>query len=153
MTITLTDDERALLRKLHDDMGELIAAPYSAIEGWRSGTYSGGGWGFHFAFEKTRVTGQWSEWHPTHFQPDGAPWRWKSGQLLRSVSITYHRLNKWVESLPTGIREQALTWWRTYPEETRDLDKLAQLVLDVLADPEPDPEPRDLLELLAAATA
>lgn len=152
MTLTLTDDERALLRKLHRDMGQLIAAPYSAIDGWRPGTYSGGGWGFEFEFCKTRVTGQWWEWGPDQHRADGTPCRWKKGQLLRSVSITYQRLHQWAESLPDDVREQAATWWRTYPVETRDLDKLGQLVLDVLADPEPD-EPTDLLELLAAATA
>lgn len=153
MTVTLTSDERALLRARHRDIGELIASPSYAVEGFRTSSHSGGGRGFNFVFGKTRLTGEWWEWIPTHHWPDGTPRRWRYGELLRSVSITYTRLTQWVESLPADIRDQAVIWWRTYPEETRDLDKLAALVLDVLADPVPDSEPTDLLELLAAATA
>lgn len=148
MTVTLTADERALLRSVHADIGLLIAAPAYAIEGWRSGSRSGGGGGFRFDFGTTRITGEWWEWHAVKWRADGTPWQWDTGELLRAVTITYARLHRWVESLPAGIRAQADIWSRTYPEDTSDRAQLARLVADVLA----DPEPVDLLELLAATT-
>ncbi|MEV4241703.1 hypothetical protein AB0J47_41910 [Nocardia sp. NPDC049737] len=142
--VALTADERALLRELHRDIGQLLATPTGAVAAWRDGEHSGGGGGFTFEFGRTRVGGRWHEWIPVEHWPDGRPRLWRSGRLLREVSITYTRLVRWAEALPAEVRHQALTWWRTYPDNTRDLAALARLTLAQLA----DPEPADLLELL-----
>lgn len=133
----LTDDERALLRKVHRDLGELLASPADAIRDYRTSGHTGGGHGFDFRYSRENLTGWWWQWTPVQWAPDGTPTRWEQGELLRSVSITYDRLRKWAESLPTEVRADAATWWRTYPENTRDLGKLAALVLAQLDDTQP----------------
>ncbi|MEU7631784.1 hypothetical protein AB0C34_17605 [Nocardia sp. NPDC049220] len=144
-----TGGERALLRELHWDVGQLLAAPLRAVAAWQAENRSGGGGGFSFEFGRTRVDGRWYEWTPVEYWPDARPRRWRRGLLLREVSITYTRLQRWVEAQPGEVRDKALTWWRTYPDNTRDLDALARLALAQLA----DPEPADLLEQADACWA
>ncbi|WP_330253056.1 hypothetical protein OG874_00125 [Nocardia sp. NBC_00565] len=146
----LTENERDLLRRIPQYVGHCIADPEGGIEHLRDGHGSGGGGGFTYQFTKTAVTGQWHEWIPVAWatagdrRPEGQPIRWRQGELLREARVSYGSLQQWCESVPAEVRDQALTWWRTYPEDTRDLAALVRLTLQQLA----DPEPADLLELL-----
>lgn len=133
----LTDDERALLRKVHRDIGYLIASPAHAIASYRTSGHTGGGSGFDFRYTRETVTGWWWQWNPVEWTPDGRPSRWEQGELLRTVTITYDRLRKWAESLPADVRDQAATWYRVHLTNTRDLPKLHALVLEQLADEQP----------------
>lgn len=142
--MTWTADERALLRKLHTCLGELLASPDSALWRYRQAEHSGGGHGFGYEFGKTAVSGTWHEFLVADTFPDGEPRMWRRGALLRSARITYARLRAWRDSLPPEVLADAVTWWRTYPECTRDLGKLSALVLEQLAEPEPE----TLLDLL-----
>jgi hypothetical protein len=145
--LELTAAERALLRAVHHEIGPCIACPADGIDDLRSGMHSGGGHGFNYEFGRTRITGRWYEWIPVKWasagdwRPTGSPIVWRHGDLLREVTITYPRLELWIASLSAEVRVQALTWWRTYPENTRDLPRLNRLVVAQL-------EPTDLLGLL-----
>lgn len=146
----LTENERDLLRRIPQYIGHCIADPEDGIEHLKDGYGAGGGGGFTYQFTKTAIAGQWHEWIPVAWaadddiRPTGQPIRWREGELLREVRVSYRRLQQWCESLPDEVRTQALTWWRTYPVDTRDLPALVRLTLQQLA----DPEPADLLELL-----
>ena len=96
--------------------------------------------------------GEWHEFIEIEWYADGSPKLWRRGEQLGEAKITYRRLAQWCESLPAEVRAQALTWWRTHPEDTRDLGKLRALVRDQLADPKAA-EPADLLDLLALGGA
>ncbi|MFJ4653791.1 hypothetical protein ACIP5Y_21200 [Nocardia sp. NPDC088792] len=150
-----TKTERALLVNVRDAVGPCIASPEYAVEGFRRGERSGGGHGFHYQFTKTAIVGTWHEFIEAAWYPDGRPHTWRQGQLLAEAKVTYARLRRWRDSLPTEVREQALTWSRIYPVDTRDSPALEALVLRLLADPEPvvDPEPVDLLDLLEMTNA
>ncbi|WP_063046262.1 hypothetical protein [Nocardia pseudovaccinii] len=148
----LTEDERALLRRVPQHIGHCIADPADGIEHLHDCHGSGGGGGFTYELTRTAIVGRWHEWIPVAWaktgdrRPEGEPIRWRQGALLRQATVSYHRLNRWCESLTAEVRAQALTWWRTHPECTRDLAALNRLTLRQLA----DPEPADLLELLEA---
>lgn len=145
-----TPIERALLLAVHHDLGQLIASPKYAIEGWRTSGRSSGGHGFNCKFTGSAIEATWHEFLEDRWREDGTPYVWRHGALLAEARITYGRLQRWAESLPEPVRAQAITWWRTYPEDTRNLVALSRLVLQVLAEPKPDAErdPADLLELL-----
>lgn len=144
MTLALTDDERALLRAVHRHLAWAVADPDHGIPHMRRGTRSSYGHGFTHHETRDGIEGTWNEWGPDPDQPG----RYLMGAVLREVSISYTRLRAWIVSLPDDVRAQALTWWRTYPVDTRDIPRLQQLILDQLTDPEPDDEPTDLLGLL-----
>ncbi|MBF6459828.1 hypothetical protein IU433_12350 [Nocardia puris] len=139
--VILTDNERALLRARHHDLGELLAAPEFALERWRTSEHSGGSGGFWFDFTRTALVGTWHEWHVIETWPDGSAKLCKPGALIREVRITYRRLHAWRDSLPPEVLAQARTWWATWPQNTRRLDRLDALVLAQLADPAPPPPP------------
>lgn len=149
-----TDTERALLRKIVDRVGPVIASPDYEIKSLISSEGFRGGHGFECRFTKTAIVATWHEFIEAAWFPDGRPKQWRYGQQLGDATITYARLSKWARSLPAEVRAQAVVWWRTYPEDTRDLAALAELTLGLLADPEPValPEPQDLLELLELMT-
>jgi hypothetical protein len=128
---TLTHLERKLLRHLVRDIGPFLAAPMSWIENKRSSGHTGGGHGFNFQYSPKSVSGQWFEWLPENISKPGASCY---GELLSEVTMPYARLDKWRRSLPTSVLDQAAVWWRTYPVNTRDLEALARLTLEQLAD-------------------
>ncbi|WP_162958765.1 hypothetical protein [Nocardia yunnanensis] len=134
--VVLTGPERALLRKVYDLIGPCIASTEYGIEYMARGYRSGCGGGFAYKCTKKRITAQWHEWIVTDRYPDGSVKKARKGRLLQDVSITYTRLAKWCDSLPEQVRAQALTWWRTYPEDMRDLPQLYRLTLEQLAEPE-----------------
>ncbi|WP_280394298.1 hypothetical protein [Nocardia brasiliensis] len=134
--VVLTAPERALLRKVYDLIGPCIANTEYGIESMALGHRSGCGAGFAYRCTKKRITGQWHQWIVTDRWPDGSVKNARKGRLLQEVSITYTRLAQWCDSLPEQVHAQALAWWRTYPENTRDLPALARLTLEQLADPE-----------------
>lgn len=152
--MTWTENERALLRYLPISVGHCIATSDDGIQHLQDGHISGGGHGFTYEFTKTAIVGRWHEWIPVRWasagdrRPEGQPIRWREGALLHEARVSYGRLKLWCESLPAEVRAQALVWWKTYPEDTRDLEALERLVLAQLA----DPEPADLLELLEAGS-
>jgi hypothetical protein len=148
----MTENERALLRALPHDVGHCIADPGGAVEGWRAGHGSGGGGGFNYELTNSAIVAAWHEWVPVKWagpediRGEGVPIGWRKGALLREAKVPYMRLQRWCESLPAEVRAQAVTWWRTCPEDTRDIAALVRLTLQQLA----DPEPVDLLGLLDA---
>ncbi|WP_405140364.1 hypothetical protein [Nocardia sp. NBC_01388] len=135
-TVMLTGPERALMRKVYAHIAPCIASTEYGIESIKRGHASGGGGGFSYRCKKNRIIGQWHQWTLVERYPNGEPKRWNQGRLLQEVSISYTRLAKWCDSLPESIRAQAVTWWRTYPVDTRDLPALYRLTLEQLADPE-----------------
>ncbi|MFE4461441.1 hypothetical protein ACFROC_29165 [Nocardia tengchongensis] len=143
--MTWTKAERALLRRFTHDVGVCIANPEYGIESLRLSERSGGGHGFGFKFTKAAITGTWHEFIPDAWYPNGTPYRFHHGRLLAEAKVSHTRLRRWCEALPADTRAQALTWWATYPEDHSDWAALAGLVLSLLA----EPEPADLLELLA----
>lgn len=143
-TLTLTDDERALLRAAHGCLCYPVAVPDSGIDHLRLSETHGGGPGFVYACTRVGIEGTWTESGP---DPD-RPGRHRTGPVLRRAAIRYTRLRAWVVSLPADVRAQALVWWRVHPVETRDIPRLHQLILAQLTDPVPDDEPTDLLGLL-----
>lgn len=142
--------ERNLLRAVADAVGPCIASPDYNISLLADGYGSGGGEGFHYEFTKTAIVGTWHEFIPAAWHDDGTTYRWQFGLRLDSVKVTYARLQKWIESLPADVREQAAVWWRTAPPATRNLAALHDLTLTALGAPTPTEtrEPTDLLELL-----
>lgn len=137
-----TDAERALLRALNAriTLGRFIASPEFGPENLRDGTLSGGGRGFSYEATKTALQGRRHEWIPDRWFPDGRIARWREGALLWEARVTYARLQRWAESLPPKVREQALIWYRTKPEDTRDLDALARLTLYAISLDDPEPK-------------
>lgn len=128
----LTHHERELLRRLGLDIGVFIACPESWIEDKQHGTHSGGGKGFDFQYTRKGVTGQWFEWFPERRNSAGHTSCY--GELLREVTMPYTRLRKWRATLPASVLTQAMIWYRTHPENTRDLAALARLTAEQLAD-------------------
>ncbi|UGT65280.1 hypothetical protein LTT66_18085 [Nocardia gipuzkoensis] len=124
-----TDSERDLLRNVHHYLGQVLANPAGGIEHLRGGHGSGGGAGFTYEFGSTAIRGQWREWIPEQWRPDGRPRRWRSGALLLVATVSYTRLEAWAEAQPAGLRAKALTYWQTYPEYTRDLPALDRVTL------------------------
>lgn len=145
----MTTPERMLLRRIPIEVGMCIAAPGYGVDQLRLSHHASGGHGFNLECGPSSMIGRWHEWLEDAWRENGKPYRWRHGRLLREVRISYPRLQKWAESLPADVREQALHWWQTSPEYTRDLDKLQELALAQLADPEPVQEAPDLLSLLA----
>lgn len=155
-----TPAERALLLALHRKLGQLIADPADAVQHYRDSHGFGVNEGFEYRFTTTALQGEWREWLEATWWPDGRVKSWKTGALIASARITYTRLTAWANSLPLEVREQAVVHWRTYPVNSRNLPALAELVLQVLAEPKPAApatevvttpvaaEPTDLLELL-----
>ncbi|RBO87566.1 hypothetical protein [Nocardia puris] len=139
--ITLTADERALLRVIHHDLGYWVAWPDHAWVHNRDGTAAGGGGGFWRQWTRNGVQGTWHEWLVAATKPDGTPTRWHRGKLLREVRISYARLTRWCESLPAPAIAQARAYWNP---SHRDIDALNRLVLALLADPAPPPPPYEL---------
>ncbi|WP_280186430.1 MULTISPECIES: hypothetical protein [Nocardia] len=146
MTPEFTADERALLRRVPQWVGHCIANPAGGIQAIRDSHGAGAGGGFHYQFTKSAVIGQWYEWTPVAWateddiRPTGTPIEFRAGVLLRDARVSYARLQQWCQSQPAGVRAQALVWWRTYPENTRNLGALVQLTLQQLAEPEPATE-------------
>lgn len=142
----LTENERALLRHLALDVGNCIADPEYGVQHLRDSHGQGGGHGFTYRLGPTAIVGRWHEWVPVAWDAGhhDRPIRWREGALLREAKVSHRRLRQWCESLPAEVRAQALTWWKTSPEDTRDLEALRRLTVQQLA----DPEPADLLELL-----
>ena len=128
MTITLTDDERAVLWAMHpQDLHELAVSPAYEIERMRAGDRSGGSIVLSYRCTKTAYEREWYG-EPTTVQR-GNHEHLQRGPLLRAARITYKRLQRWIESLPIetriAIRDTA---------GTPDLDRLRA---DLLG-----PEPR-----------
>ncbi|MGY4103452.1 hypothetical protein ACW2Q0_28395 [Nocardia sp. R16R-3T] len=134
-----TPAELELLGQLAHRIGHCIADPDDAIQHLRDGHGCGGGAGFRYEFTQTAILGHWHEWIPVAWaasddiRPAGQPIKWREGALLREARVSYRRLQRWCESLPAEVRAQALTWWRTYPENTRDLAALIRLTRAALA--------------------
>jgi hypothetical protein len=151
MTLEFTATERALLRRIPQHIGQCISSPEHGIAYLRDSHLGGGGGEFttagavllHYQCTRTTVQGQWHDWMPGGWagphprRPTGEPIVFREGALLREARVSYTRLHRWCESLPADVRAQATTWWRTYPENTRDLGALVRLTLQQLADPHP----------------
>ncbi|MGW4125604.1 hypothetical protein [Nocardia sp. NPDC004711] len=145
-TVTWTKAERTLLRAFTPQVGTCIADIDYGLESLRLSERSSYSGGFHSQCTKTAITGTWHEFIPDDWYPNGTPKCFHKGRLLAEAKVTHARLRRWCEGLPADTRAQALTWWATYPEDNSDPAALAGLVLGLLA----EPEPADLLELLAA---
>jgi hypothetical protein len=124
-----TDNERDLLRNIHHHLGPVLANPAGGVEHLRSSHGSGAGGGYTYTFGSTAIRGEWREWTPVQWRPDGRACRWRSGELLRTASVSYARLEAWALSLPAGVRAKALLHWQTHPEWTRDLAALDRVTL------------------------
>lgn len=128
--VVWTDTERALLHRVPIDIGHCIADPDDAIDYFRNGSNAAWGPGHHRRFTATSLYGEWTDTTGPH-----------------TATITYTRLRRWCEGLPSDIRAQALTLYRTYPVNTRDLPALARLAVAAINAGTPKPQPGP--ELLA----
>ncbi|MBF6277051.1 hypothetical protein [Nocardia nova] len=138
MTAAWTVDQRHLLRLVHRKIGPCIANPEWGIDYLR-GDSAGGGPTYSYRFGQTAVNGEWHESIEDAWRSDGRPWRWRRGKQLGEARISYKRLQGWCESLPADVRERAVTYWRTYPVETRDLPRLYALTLAAIDADDPEP--------------
>ncbi|WP_280499387.1 hypothetical protein [Nocardia cyriacigeorgica] len=145
-----TDAERNLLREVASTVGHFIACPDDATDYMRNSQAVSMGRGFHWRATKTALEGQQHEWIEDAWYPDGRVMRWRKGALLWEARVTYARLQRWVESLPPKVRDQAAIWWRIYPEDTRDLAALERLALYAIRLDDPEPALFDIQELTNA---
>jgi len=141
---SFTPTERILLRRHPVDIGAFLCSGEYEIARWKEGEREGGGHGYRHRWTKTAIEGSRHEWLVDARYKDGRPWRWRDGELIWSARITYTRLLRWRATLPFGVLHAARVWYRMWPAETRDLPRLADLVLRVLAEPEPA-EPAELV--------
>ncbi|QDF16239.1 hypothetical protein SEA_MALACHAI_66 [Gordonia phage Malachai] len=115
MTLTLTADERDLLREAHRVIAPIVAT--SGMTDHVRTSMSGGGNGrFSYRVRGNKLTGWW----PTQWNPE------------RETSITLTRVQKWADSLPDELRARALVAWRVYPVNTRDIPALYRITLEAI---------------------
>ncbi|QFG09693.1 hypothetical protein PBI_PIPP_69 [Gordonia phage Pipp] len=116
MTLTLTADERELLREAHRVIAPIVANS-GMTDHVRTSMCGGGNGRFSYQVRGNKLTGWWpSQWHPNR----------------REVSITLTRVQKWADSLPDELRARALVAWRVYPVNTRDIPALYRITLEAI---------------------
>ena len=130
--ITLTEDERRLLHRLNGNIGQVIATPKHGIDSLRQSQGGGGGKGFDYRLTKTGLEGEWCQYDIVERLPDGSPGILHFHKPHLRVVMTYTRLRQWATSLPAELRERAMTAWRTYPVDTRNLAELARIVHEAI---------------------
>lgn len=136
MTLTLTADERELLREAHRVIAPIVATS-GMTEHVRASLRGGGNGRFSYEVRGGKLTGWW----PTQWKPE------------REASITLTRVQKWADSLPDELRARALVAWRVYPVNTRDIPALYRITLEALdLQARPQPTPGQQLDLFQEAT-
>lgn len=130
--ITLTDDERKLLHQVHGLLGYIVASPEDGIASLKLSHASGGGHGFDYEVANYSLQGEWRRYEVTATCADGSPKRLRFEEPHLQVLITWARLRQWATRLPAELRARALTAWRTYPVDTRDLGELARIVHEAI---------------------
>ncbi|MET9329504.1 hypothetical protein [Tsukamurella sp. NPDC003166] len=147
--VMLTDDEARVLREVWPlTLGHIIANPADGIQSLRNSCAHSGGGGWQRWIQGNRIHIEHHEWLPDVLADTCPDWcndpefwhtpdgkhinRWRRGDVLFEGSITLPRVQRWAESLPAELRARALVAWRTWPENTRDLDELARIVREAL---------------------
>jgi hypothetical protein len=130
--IMLTDDERILLHRLSGTIGQVIATPKHGVDSLRQSQGGGGGKGFNYRMTKTGLEAEWCNYDVVERLPDGSPGILRFHKPHLHVEITYTRLRQWASSLPAELCARALTAWRTYPVDTRDLAELDRIVHEAI---------------------
>lgn len=130
--IILTADERKLLHQLHGHLGYIVASPKEGIEHLKQSHASGGGQEFVYTAANYSLQGQWRRYEVIERLKDGSPSRLRFDEPHLEALITWSRLRQWATRLPEELRERALTAWRTYPVDTRDLGELARIVNEAI---------------------
>ncbi|QDF17165.1 hypothetical protein JZX82_gp70 [Gordonia phage William] len=140
MAVTLTDDERDLLREWPRFAEICLVSPDGARR-IRESCSSGGGFGRNYRIDSGKLIGTWCRYEVaatfgTDARPDlvGQPARLRFDPPHREVSITLARLQRWADQLPATYRDQAAAF---HHPDTRDLDALRHLALEALDHDQP----------------
>ncbi|QCG77652.1 hypothetical protein HOV42_gp69 [Gordonia phage Fairfaxidum] len=137
MAVTLTTDERDLLREWPRFVETCLASPVGA-QRIRDSRSSGGGFGRNYHIDRGKLIGTWCRYEVVARFTDGPhkgqPARLRFDPPHREVSITLTRLQKWADQLPATYRDQAAAF---HQPDTRDLDALRHLALEALDHDQP----------------